>query len=119
MVETPTLAAPSVEPPPPATPNVEPAPRAAPDVESGPLVHVPTGPRLHLRVESSTKMIATLDGESEGISLDELRSAAGALARADGSATIATTAITFEAKSLAQKVFEILSDARVPTTMED
>jgi hypothetical protein len=99
--------------------GIEPAPQAAPSVEPASLTHVPTGPRLHLRVDSATSMVATLDGDSEPISLDELRSAAGALARADGSATIATTAATFEAKSLAKTVFEILSDARVPTTMED
>ena len=55
-----------------------------------PLAHVPTGPRLHLRIDSATSMIATLDGESEAITLDELRDAAAALARADGSAVIVT-----------------------------
>ena len=107
------------EPPPPATPVTEPPPPVTPIAEPTPLARVPTGPRLHLRVESATSMVATLDGESEVISVDELRKAAGALARADGSATIATTATTFEAKSLAKTVFEILSDARVPTTLED
>jgi hypothetical protein len=83
------------------------------------LAHVPTGPRLHLRVESATSMVATLDGASEAITLDELRAAAGALARADGSATIETAATAFEARSLAQEAFESLSDAGVPSELHD
>jgi hypothetical protein len=63
-------------------------------------------------------MIATLDGESEGITLDELRVAAGALARADGCVAIAT-ANTFEARSLAEQVSKVFADARVPTTTEE
>jgi hypothetical protein len=63
-------------------------------------------------------MIATLDGESEPITLSELRVAAGALARADGSAVIVTTGTGFEARSLAEQAFEAFSAARVPTTME-
>jgi Domain of unknown function (DUF4328) len=83
-----------------------------------PLAHVPTGPRLGLLVESGTSIIATLDGDSEPITLDELRAAATALARADGSATIRTSATTFEARSLAEQVFEILADAHVPASVE-
>jgi hypothetical protein len=79
---------------------------------------VPTGPKLHLRVDSGTRMIATLDGVSEGISLDELRAAAQALARADGSVVIAA-ATSFEARSLAEQVSKVFADAQVPTTTED
>ena len=61
---------------------------AAEQAPTAPPAHVPTGPRLHLRVEGAKSMIATLDGESETISLNELRAAAAALARADGSAAI-------------------------------
>jgi hypothetical protein len=82
------------------------------------LAHVPTGPRLGLRVESGTSIIATLDGDSEPISLDELRAAAAALARADGSATITTSATQFEARSLAEEAVRILADAHVPATLE-
>jgi hypothetical protein len=64
-------------------------------------------------------MIATLDGESEAISLQDLRAAVDALARADGSAVIAATPTNFDARRLAQQVFEMLSAAQVPTTMED
>jgi len=64
-------------------------------------------------------MIATLDGESEAITLDELRAAAGAFARAHGSATIATVATTFEARALAEEALELFSTAGIPTTLED
>ena len=84
-----------------------------------PLAHVPTGPRLHLQIDNATSMTATLDGESEAITLDELREAAAALARADGSAVVATAAAGFEARSLAKQALEILVDAHVPATMED
>ena len=92
-------------------------------VEPGPvpeaLAHVPSGPRLGLLVEGGRSIIATLDGDSEPITLDELRAAAAALARADGSATITTSATTFEARALAQQALEILTDAHVPATLED
>ena len=52
----------------------------------------PAGPRLHLRVQGPDSMIATLDGESEAITLADLPETASAIARADGSAVIATEA---------------------------
>jgi hypothetical protein len=105
--------APPVAVPPPEVPPVSPvAPTAAP-------AHARTGPRLHIRVNSATSMIATLDGESEAISIQELRAAADALARADGSIVIAATPTNFDARRLAQQVFEMFSAAQVPTTMED
>jgi hypothetical protein len=107
-------------PPPAATPPMEhPATGSAPTAPAPTPDQVPAGPRLHLRVESATSMIATIEGESEPITLEELRTAAAALARADGSAVIATVATTFEALSLAEEAFEILTDARVDTTVED
>jgi hypothetical protein len=63
-------------------------------------------------------MMATLDGESERITLDGLRAAAPALARADGSVVIAT-APTFEARALAEQVSKVFTEARVPTTTDD
>ncbi len=102
-----------------ATPAPAPVAEPAPSAAAAPPAHVPTGPRLHVRVDSATSMIATLDGESEAISIQELRAAADALARADGSAVIAATPTNFDARRLAQQVFEILSAAQVPTTMED
>jgi hypothetical protein len=77
------------------------------------------GPQLHLRIESATSMVATVEGESEPITLEELRSAAEALARANGSAVIATDGTSFGALSLAEQAFEVLSDANVPTNVQD
>lgn len=104
-----------------ARPEAPSAP-TAPPVEAPPaeaLATATTGPRLHLRVESGAKMIATLDGASEAVTLKDLRAAAAALARADGSAVIAAEAASFEARSLATEAHEIFNNARVPTTMED
>jgi hypothetical protein len=112
-VEAPTFAAepmPVVAEP---TFAAEPMPVVAPDT------HVPIGPRLRLRIESATSMIATLDGESEVITLDELRAAAAALARADGSAVIQMAAATFEARALADRILETFTDSGVPTSLED
>jgi len=78
----------------------------------------PSGPRVHLRVESPKSMIATLDGQSEAISLSELKAAAGALARADGSAAIVTTT-NVETRAMAQQALGVLSGAQVPTTLEE
>lgn len=96
-----------------------PASPAEPTSEPAAAARVPTGPRLHLRIESATSMIATLDGESEAITLDEIRAATAALARADGSAVIQTVATTFEARGLADQVLEAFADAGIPTTLED
>ncbi|MEA2577518.1 MAG: hypothetical protein QOD78_1106 [Chloroflexota bacterium] len=115
--------APSAQPQPAPFAQPEPAPLAEPasfaQPEAGSPARVPTGPRLHVRVNSATSMIATLDGESEAISIQELRAAADALARADGSIVIAATPTNFDARRLAQQVFEMFSAAQVPTTMED
>lgn len=80
--------------------------------------HVPSGPRLDLRIEADLSMIATLGGESEPITLDELRAAATALADADGSASITTGSTSVEARSRAQAALDIMSDARVQATLE-
>ena len=114
--EAPSPPQPTAEAPPPQPEAPPPQPEAA---AAGPLAATPTGPRLHLRVENGTRMIATLDGASEAITLRELHAAAAALARADGSAIISPAAASFEARSLATEALEILKDARVPTTMED
>jgi hypothetical protein len=63
-------------------------------------------------------MTATLDGQSERIKLDELRAAAEALARADGSVVIAAST-SLDARLLAEQVSKVFADARVPTTTED
>lgn len=93
-------------------------PARADALSSAPVAHLPTGPRLHLRIDSPTAMIATLKGESEPILLDELPATAAALARADGSAVIALGDGNVEARPLADWAFQVLTNARVPTTME-
>jgi hypothetical protein len=64
-------------------------------------------------------MTATLDGESEAITLDALPEAARALAGAEGSAVIATGAPGQEAGAIADRAFRIFEDAGVPTTTRD
>lgn len=101
-----------------------PEPPIEPDVEARepspePSGDATTGPRLHLRVESVSLMIATMEGESEAITLDELRVAAEALARANGSAVITTVGTSFGALSLAEQAFEVLEDAQVVTSVEE
>jgi hypothetical protein len=116
---------------PPETELIDPAPpvvplptyHAAPPVvrptpDPPPAVLSPVGPRLHLRIEDNGSMIATLEGESEAITITEVRAAAAALAGATGSAVI-ESATTFEALSLAEQAFETFSNAGVPTTMKD
>ena len=100
-------------------PPVEPADVEAGDSHERPPVEIAAGPQLHLTVESASSMIATMDGESEPITLDELRVAAEALARANGSAVIMTVGTSFGALSLAEQAFEVLEDARVVTSIEE
>jgi hypothetical protein len=100
----------------PAEPAMVPGPfgyEPAPSVR-----HVPTGPRLHLRVEDSGSMVATFEGESEAITLVELPATAAALARADGSAVLSTPSRSIERGSPAERAMAVLSQAGVPTTME-
>ena len=96
--------------------GVRPEPRAA--EAPTPDVLQPAGPRLHLRVEDDGSMIATLEGESEPITFDELPATAAALARADGSAVIATPSTLVDAGSPAERAAGILARAGVPTKVE-
>jgi hypothetical protein len=97
----------------------QPLPTIVPDEQRAtPLPHRSTGPHLHLKVESGTSMIATLDDDSEPMTLKGLRAAASALAHVDGSATV-TTATSIDARARAQEVLEILSGAGVEATLED
>lgn len=108
-----------------AAPSVAP-PHPSADTETGqipgPLGFVPvaataaTGPRLHLLIQSPDTMVATLDGESEAVTLADLPEAAQALARAGGSAVIATGAPGAGAASLAEAAFRIFAEAGVLTT---
>jgi len=93
-------------------------PAASVMIAPTPPAPIPGGPRLHLRIDSGTSMTATLEGESEAITLAELREAAAALARANGSATIMAADGSVEARSLAEQALEVLTTARVPATIE-
>jgi hypothetical protein len=95
-----------------APPVVRPAPGPPPAILS------PVGPQLHLRIQDNGSMIATLEGESEAITIAELRAAATALAGVTGSAVI-ESATTFEALSLAEQAFDTFTNAGVRTTMKD
>lgn len=100
-------------------PSVEPSGAEADEPVPEPPGEAAAGPQLHLSVESASSMIATMDGESESIALDELRVAAEALAKANGSAVIETVGTSFGALSLAEQAFEVLEDAQVATTIEE
>ena len=119
--QPPTMDPPPVAEPTPTEPAEAPghAAAAADDPATLPSPHTPTGPVLYLRVQDATTMIGTVEAESEAITLDGLRQAAPALAQAGGSARIATVTDTFEARKLAHEAFQILSDARVQTTIEE
>ena len=76
----------------------------------------PAGPRLQLAVAEDGSMTATLDDVTEPITPKELREAATALARVDGSAVITVAAGTPEAIAAAGKALQMLTDAGVPAT---
>jgi hypothetical protein len=84
-----------------------------------PVAYVPTGPRLHLRIDGPASMVATLEGESERITLGDLPATAEALARAGGSAVIAWREGSLEARPLAEQAYQVFANAYVPTTMDD
>jgi hypothetical protein len=103
-----TAAAAAVEAAPPVS---EPAPTPEPAPAQS------TGPRLDLMIAHDGSMVATLDGESEAITIDELRDAAVALARVDGSAVIDAGDGTIDASTMASRAVRIFADAGVPATM--
>lgn len=75
------------------------------------------GPRLELAIVHDGSMIATLDGESEPITIKELREAAKVLARVEGSAAV-SVGDGPTATSMAGQALRILADAGVPATTE-
>jgi hypothetical protein len=77
-----------------------------------------SGPRLELAIAQDGSMIATLDGESEPITIKELREAAKVLARVEGSAVVAIAGGSPGATSMAGQALRILADAGVPATTE-
>jgi len=77
-----------------------------------------SGPRLELAIAHDGSMIATLDGESERISIKELREATKVLARVEGAAVVRVGDGTPEATSIAAQALQIFADAGVPATTE-
>ena len=111
--------APTLEPPAAAAaPAVEAAPPVSePLPKPEPARDLPTGPRLELTIAHDGSMVATLDGESEALTIDALRDAAVALARVDGSAVVAVRDGTIDANTMASRALRILADAGVPATI--
>jgi hypothetical protein len=87
-----------------------------PEVTPQPSADASGGPHLHLGVAADGSMTATLDDVTEPISPKELREAATALARVDGSAVITVADGTPEAIAAAGKALQMLTDAGVPAT---
>jgi hypothetical protein len=99
---------------------VDPAAAVAPEPVPTPEPAAPepsTGPRLELTIAHDGSMVATLDGESEPISIKELRDAAKVLARVRGSAVVSIADGTPEATSMAGQALRIFADAGVPAEM--
>jgi len=96
------------------------APQPAPAAPPGPAPDdaVSGGPRLELSIGQDGSMIATLDGESEPISIKDLRDAAKVLARVEGTAVVRVGGGTPEATSMAGQALRIFADAGVPATTE-
>jgi hypothetical protein len=86
------------------TPTLKPA--VAPDVSAG--------PRLELTIAGDGSMVATLDGESEPISIKDLRDAAKVLARVHGSAVVGVGDGTPKATEMAGQALRLFAEAGVP-----
>ena len=100
-----------------AAPTPEPTPSFAPDPTSEPALDLSSGPRLELSIARDGSMVATLDGESEPITIKELRDAVKVLARVEGSAVVGIGEGTPEATSMAGQALRIFADAGVPAEM--
>jgi hypothetical protein len=57
-----------------------------------------------------------MEGESEALSVDDLRAAAEALGRVGGTASIRIHGVGDAARSVASQAFQILGNSGVPTT---
>jgi Domain of unknown function (DUF4328) len=95
---------------PPAPAPTAPAAPTAPDRVAG------RGPHLMLTVGDDSKLIAEMEGESEALSVDDLRAAAEALGRVGGTASIRIHGAGDAARSAASHAFQILGNSGVPTT---
>ena len=74
------------------------------------------GPHLTLTVGDDSLIVAEMEGESEALSVDDLRAAAEALGRVGGTASIRIAGPGDVARSAASQAFQILGNSGVPTT---
>jgi hypothetical protein len=102
------------------TAQTEPAVAQPHEPESEPeaAADLSASPRLRLAIAYDGSMVASLDGESEHVTPEELREAAAALARVEGSAIVAFDDGTVAASTSMSKALRILADAGVPTAVE-
>jgi len=114
----PSSGPPSARTPGPGVP-ASPTPDVLSDVGGGPRAAASTGPRLTVVVDSDGGIVAGLEGESETVTLDELRAAAAALANAGGTAAVTRTSEAAAARWTARWVATALRDAGVPTDSSD
>lgn len=107
--------------PAPETPAAAPAPAAetaAPAPAPAPVSAPAVGPRLNVTVEGPDRILAELDGEAETVTLDELRAAAAALAKAGGTAVVTATGSAADVRWAARDVVAALRDNGVPTSYD-
>ena len=90
--------------------------RATPVPPATPVGAVDRGPHMTLTVGNDSQLVAEVEGESEELSVDDLRAAAEALGRVGGSASIRLQGAGDAPRSAASEAFAILGSAGVPTT---
>lgn len=98
----------------PAMPEV--APRAAPAAPATPVGTAGRGPHMTLTIGDDSRLVAEVEGESEALSVDALRTTAEALGRVGGTASIRIHGAGDAPRSAASEAFAILGGAGVPTT---
>jgi hypothetical protein len=96
----------------------EATPRPAPSspAPASPVGAAGRGPHMTLTVGDDSQLVAEVEGESEALSVDDLRAAAEALGRVGGTASIRIHGAGDASRSAASEAFAILGGAGVPTT---
>jgi Domain of unknown function (DUF4328) len=94
----------------------EATPLSAPAAPAASFGAVGGGPHMTLTVGDDSRLVAEVEGESEALSVDDLRAAAEALGRVGGTASIRLHGAGDAPRSAASEAFAILGGAGVPTT---
>jgi hypothetical protein len=94
----------------------EATPLSAPAAPAASFGAVGGGPHMTLTVGDDSRLVAEVEGESEAVSVDDLRAAAEALGRVGGTASIRLHGAGDAPRSAASEAFAILGGAGVPTT---